>query len=227
MWRAARGGGHAGGVAEAVATNIVVFGRGLVADGAGFRLSQASSERVAALVGYVRRNAAAFDARRGRIVFSGGWAGAADGTGRPPARFREGTLMLEQAWAAGVGGENLGRYADGYAEIESDSTLENALRTREAGYFAEVRFSARDPLGLVAHAGHLPRIDYLMRRVYGLPRDAVLPIVAPGADEFSGGLPESVLLAVTRLAFLGAGDGDDLRRRHRLLVAGRRPLAAA
>jgi hypothetical protein len=211
-------------VADAVATNIVVFGRGLVADGPRFRLTQASSARVAALVGYVRRNAGAFGARRGRIVFSGGWAGAADGIGRPPPRFREGNLMLEQARAADIGGENLGRYADAYAEIESDSTLENALRTREAGYFAGLYFTARDPLGLVTHAGHLARVDYLMRRVYGLPRDAVVPIVAPGADDFSGGLPESLLLPVTRLAFLGARDTDDLRRRHRLLVAGRRPL---
>jgi hypothetical protein len=214
-------------VPDAVATNIVVFGRGLAAGGPGFRLSQASGERVAALTGYVRRSAAAFGARRGLIVFSGGWAGAADGTDRPPPRFREGTLMLEQALAADIGGDNLDRYADAYAEIESDSTLENALCTRDAGYFTGIRFTAREPLGLVAHAGHLPRIDYLMRRVYGLPRDAVVPIVAPGADEFSGGLPESVLLAVTRLAFLGARDAEDLRRRHRLLVAGRHPLAAA
>jgi len=62
-------------VPGAVATRLIVFGRGLVADPAGFRLTRQSSERVDALVGYVRQNAAAFAARRGRIVFSGGWPG--------------------------------------------------------------------------------------------------------------------------------------------------------
>ena len=39
----------------------------------------------APLVAYVRQTAAAFAVRRGRIVFSGGWAGAAEGFGRPRA----------------------------------------------------------------------------------------------------------------------------------------------
>ncbi len=122
-------------VPAAVATRLIVFGRGLVADPAGFRLTRQSSERVDALVGYVRQNAAAFAARRGRIVFSGGWAGAAEGFGRPPPRCRE-----EQPDAGpryGDGGRhrrhepgNLLR-ADTFREIESDSTLENVLRIKE------------------------------------------------------------------------------------------------
>jgi hypothetical protein len=78
-------------VPGAFATSIIVFGRGLVADPAGFRLTRQSSERVEALVAYVRQNAAGFAARRGRIVFSGGWAGAAEGFGRPPRQYREGS----------------------------------------------------------------------------------------------------------------------------------------
>jgi hypothetical protein len=87
-------------------------GGGLVADGTGFRLTRQSSERAEALVAYVRRNAAAFAVRRGRIVFSGGWAGAAEGFGRPPRQYREGSLMLAQAMAADIGGTSLADYAD-------------------------------------------------------------------------------------------------------------------
>jgi hypothetical protein len=103
----------------ALATRIIVFGRGLVAEGTGFRLTRQSSERVEALVANVRQNAAAFAAGRERIVFSGGWAGAAEGFGRPPRQYREGSLMLAQAIAADIGGTSLVGYADAYAEIES------------------------------------------------------------------------------------------------------------
>jgi hypothetical protein len=70
-------------VPSAFATRVIVFGRGLAADPAGFRLTRQSSERVDALVTYVRQNAAGFAAQRGRIVFSGGWAGAAEGSADP------------------------------------------------------------------------------------------------------------------------------------------------
>jgi hypothetical protein len=209
-----------------VATSIIVFGRGLAADGAGFRLTGQSDQRVEALVGYVRQNAAAFTARRGRIVFSGGWAAAAEGLGRPPRQFREGNLMLDRAMAADIGGANLASYADVYPEIESDSTLENALRVKEHGYFDGTAFTARNPLGLVAHREHLARINYLVRRAFRLPGDATVSIAAAGADARSGGLPESLLLSLTRLAFLGAGDHSSLRRRHRMLVAWNHRLRA-
>jgi hypothetical protein len=207
-----------------VATSIIVFGRGLEDDGGGFRLSGQSAERVAALISYVRGNLEAFASRRGRIVFSGGWAAAAHGAGPPPRRYREGQLMLDLALAADIGGGNLSGYADVYPETESDSTLENALRVKEAGYFDGVIFTAGNPLGLVAHAEHLPRIGYLVRKVFGLPGDAIASITAPGADSRSGGLPESVLLLITRLAFSGARDHASLRRRHGVLVAGNHRL---
>ncbi|MGH3408221.1 MAG: hypothetical protein ACRDRJ_37830, partial [Streptosporangiaceae bacterium] len=147
----------------AVAARIIVFGRGLVADPAGFRLTRQSSERVEMLVSYVRQNPAGFAARRGRIVFSGGWAAAAEGFGRPPPQYREGSLMLAQAMAADIGGTGLAGYADAFQEIESDSTLANVLRIKEDGYFGGAFFTARDRLGLVAHQEHLPRIAYLVR----------------------------------------------------------------
>jgi DUF218 domain len=210
----------------ALATRIIVFGRGLVADPAGFRLSRQSSERVQALVGYVRQNAAAFAVRRGRIVFSGGWAGAAEGFGRPPRQYREGSLMLAQAMAADIGGASLAGYADLYAEVESDSTLENMLRVKEDGYFGGASFTAGDPLGLVAHQEHLPRIHYLARKAFGLRGDAMVNIAVPGPENYGGSLPESVLLPVSRIAFLGARDHSSLRGRHRMLVAWSRRLRA-
>jgi hypothetical protein len=213
-------------VPGAVATSIIVFGRGLVAEGTGFRLTSQSAERVDALIAYVRENAAVFAASRGRIVFSGGWAAAAEGLGRPPHRYREGRLMLDQAMAADLGGVSLASYADVYPEIESDSTLENALRVKEDGYFDGTVFTARNPLGLVAHQEHMARINYLIRRSFGLPGDAIVHIAAPGADAYSGGVPESVLLPLTRLAFLGARDHRSLRRRHQMLVAWNHRLRA-
>ena len=191
-----------------------------MADPAGFRLTRQSSERVDALVSYVSQNAAVFAERRGQIVFSGGWAGAAEGFGRPPPQFREGSLMLARAMAADVGGTSLADYADAFREIESDSTLENVLRIKEDGYFDGVSFTARNPLGLVAHREHLPRVSYLVRKGFGLPGDAVVTITAGrGRENYAGGLPESVLLPITRLAFLGARGHSSLRGRHRMLVA--------
>jgi len=206
-----------------VATNIIVFGRGLVADDHGFQLTQASTERVEALIAYVKQNRAAFNSRHGRIVFSGGWA-AVEGIEPPPNVFREGSLMLGWAEAADIDGEKLARYADTYAEIESDSTLENVIRVMENGYFGDTPFSLRNPLGLVAHEAHMVRIDYLVRKIYRLPEDAVVRIVAPGVYNFSGGLPESVILLITRIAFVGTRSSDSLRRRRRILIACRYPL---
>jgi hypothetical protein len=207
-------------VPGAVARRIIVFGRGLVAEDDGFRLTRQSSERAEALVAYVGQNAAAFAARRGQIVFSGGWAGAAEGFGQPAPQYREGSLMLAQATAADIGGASLADYADTHAEIESDSTLENVLRVKEGGYFGGAPFTARDPLGLVAHREHLRRINYLVRKGFGLPGDAIASIPAiPGREIYAGGLPESMLLPIIRVAFLGARDHSSLRSRHRALVA--------
>ncbi len=191
-----------------------------MADPAGFRLTRQSSERVDALVSYVRENAVAFAARRGRVVFTGGWAGAAEGFSRPPPQCREGSLMLARAMAADIGGTSLVGYADAFKEIESDSTLENVLRIKEDGYFGGASFTARNPLGLVAHREHLPRISYLVRKGFSLPGDAIVTITAgQGREDYCGGLPERVLLPITRVAFVGARDHDSLRGRHRMLVA--------
>ena len=132
--------------------------------------------------------------------------------------------MLDRALAATIAGAGLATYAETFAEIESDSTLENLLHIIEACYFHDITFTARNPLGFVAHKEHLNRIDYLARKVFNLPRRAVVHIVAPGIDRTSSRIPESLTLQVTRLAFAGASGADSLRRRQRLLIALNRTL---
>jgi hypothetical protein len=201
-----------------VATAVVVFGRGLEAGPAGIRLSEASAARVRAAVGYVEANRAVFRTHRARLVFTGGWAAAAEGLAPPPRELREAALMLEYGRALGVGGEDLARYADVAAETGSDSTLENVLQVSEGGYLGGHEFTSEQPLGIVAHEGHLDRIDYLTRKVLGLPASAVVRIPATGPDQLSRGLSERAILPLTRLALAGAGSHAALRRRHRLLV---------
>ena len=215
---------YANQVADSVATNIIVFGRGLIRDEAGYRLSNASAARVATLLAYIDQNKDIFAERHGRVVFSGGWSGAGENLEKPPERFREGSLMLNQATAADIAGDKLVKYAEAFAEVDSDSTLENVLHIVESGYFRGITFTARNPLGLVGHKEHLNRIDYLARKVFNLPRGSVVHIVAPGIDKPGSGIPESLLLQVTRLSFAGASGVDSLRRRERLLVALNRTL---
>lgn len=206
------------------AHGIIVFGRGH-APGHVDRLSDASLARVGRLGEYVAEHAADLARRRAAVVFSGGWAGAAGAVAdRPADDHCEGSLMLAAARELTVAGTPLGQYADMYAEIESASTLENAIRVHDMGFFAGMAFDANHPLGLVAHAGHLDRAAYFCRKVFGLRRDALLPIVAVGGDQLSAGLPEPLLKIATRTACLGARGPAALRRRERRLVGLARAL---
>lgn len=211
---------------DPVATNIIVFGRGLIRDGVDYKLTEASAARVDALLAYVYQNRAVFARRGGTVVFSGGWAGAGQNLEKPPERFREGSLMQSRASAANIDGSKLAEYVETFAEVESDSTLENVLEIQAADYFHGTTFTARNRLGLVAHKEHLKRTDYLVRSVFKLPRDAVFHIVVPGVDKTSSRVPESLILQVTRLSFAGAGGADALRRRQRILVGLNRALSA-
>jgi hypothetical protein len=208
-----------------VATSIIVFGRGLYVNEAGLCLTNASVERVKALMDYIEENRSVFDVHRATVVFSGGW-GALSKIRMPPVQFREGALMFKYAQLLPAGGKDFSEFVNSYIEIESDSTLENVLRTKEAGYFRNVSFSAANPLGVVAHAGHQQRVDYFVRKVFGLPREAVLHINAHGSDHRSGLLPEEVVFLLTRLAFIGATSHSSLRRRQRLMLIAHSPLRA-
>lgn len=196
------------------------MGRGLEIGGAGIHLSEASRARVQALVDYIEANQATFSSRRARVVFSGGWGAAAAGIAAPPREFREATLMLQLACTLGVNGSDFPVYAEPCAEFESDSTLENILRTKEAGYFDNDLFTVDNPLGIVAHEAHQARIDYYVHRIFGLSGDELLHITAQGADRPSGRVPEHVILFLTRLVFAGAHGHSSLRRRQRLILAG-------
>jgi hypothetical protein len=211
------------------ALNIIVFGRGLTRDPAGavVGLSPASQERVDAAISYVEVHRDIFLARRrsdepGRIVFSGGWAGAAAGEPPPPEDLREGRLMLQRARARGVDGIDLAAYVDSFSEIGSQSTLDNAVCVAEGGYFAGRTFTPDNPLGLVAHAEHMKRVDYLTRKVFGLSHSSVRHIPAAGHDGASPRFAESTLYRLTRVACLGATGPKALRRRERLMRTGAR-----
>lgn len=211
-------------VRRGVATDLMVFGRGADAGSDGdLVLTEAGRSRVGAALAHVADHVELFTERRtsarpGRVVFTGGWAGAAEDAPRPPERWREGRLMLDLALATGVRGQSLGGYVEAFAETESDSTLENALRVWEGGWFSDRTFTPAEPLGLVAHAEHMDRISYFTRKVFRLSRGAVQPILAPGADRISGGRSEATMYHLTRIACLGAVTPNALRRRERLML---------
>lgn len=207
----------------------MVFGRGLDIDdtGAVVGLNEPSRARVHAVLDHVAAHADLFrrlapSDDRGRVVFSGGWAGAAADVPVPPESLREARLMADLAARVGVVGDPLSSYVDVVVEARSDSTLENVLQVDELGLLADRRFCADHPLGLVAHREHLGRISYFVRKVLGLAPAALAPVLAPGLDGRSRGLPEPVLHAVTRAAFAGAQSPAALRRRQHLLVTAAR-----
>ena len=204
---------------------MVVFGRGLDIDetGAVVGLNEPSRARVHAVLDHVAAHADLFRRLaptddRGRVVFSGGWAGAAADVAVPPEHLREAQLMADLAVAVGVAGDPLASYVDVVVEPQSDSTLENVLQVDALGLLADRSFGADHPLGLVAHREHLGRITYFVRKVLALPPDALTPVLAPGADGRSRGLSEPVLHAVTRAAFAGARSPAALRRRQHAVV---------
>jgi hypothetical protein len=202
-----------------LARDLIVFGRGHE-PGRVDRLSAASLARVDRVVAYVAAHADSFAERPARIVFSGGWAQAAGAVRRPPpVELREGNLMAAAAAGRRVHGRPLTAYAELHAESSSPSTLENVLLVHDAGFFAGAAYDAGNPLGLVAHAGHVERAAYYCAKVFGLKRSALLHILAVGEDQLSAGLPEPVMNAATRLACLGARSPRALRRRERWLCA--------
>jgi hypothetical protein len=201
------------------ATVLLVFGRGVTYDHGSYALTTAGAERVQAVIDYVTAHETAFvdAARHGSIpliVFSGGWAEAAEGADPPPAGCREGDLMLCQARAAG-----LHRYAQLRAETGSRSTLENLLGCVEGGLFDGHDFSAAHPLGIVSHAWHLPRIRFLAGRVLGLRGAALLDVPATGHQTPVPWRSERAARLLARLGFLGARSAAALLRRERAMVA--------
>jgi DUF218 domain len=202
-----------------LARDIIVFGRGHE-PGRVDRLSVAGLARVGRVAEYVAAHAGSFAEQRARIVFSGGWAQAAGAVRQaPPVELREGNLMAAAARELTVHGRPLAEYADLYVESSSASTLENVLLVQDAGFFADAAHDELNPLGLVAHAGHVERAAYYCRKVFGLRQSALLLILAVGDDQLSAGLPEPVMNAATRLACLGARSPQALRRRERWLCA--------
>jgi len=180
---------------------LLVFGRGVTPD---LDLPPGGRARVRAAVDYVEAHGG-----HPRVIFTGGWAEACEGAGRPPAGCREGDLMIAYARRAG-----LDRLADLRAENRSRSTLENLVHTMRDGLLDGYAFTAERPLGLVSHAWHLPRVHYLARKVLGLRRRQLLDI--PVTDEPAS---ERLTHLAARLWFLGVRDATALVHRERRMVA--------
>ncbi|MEV8507028.1 YdcF family protein [Actinoplanes sp. NPDC051475] len=198
------------------ATVLLVFGRGVARSGGGaYVLTPGSAARVRAAADYVARHREAFrraaaEGRPARIVFSGGWAEASEGAAEPPAGSREGDLMLREALAAG-----LHRYADLHAETRSRSTLENVVHVAAEGLLPP----GSEPLGLVSHAWHLPRIRYLTAKVLGLRGADLVDVPAGGGDDDGSRRGERLAHLVSRTCLLGVRDHAALVRRERRMVA--------
>jgi|GEM_PF-1940065 len=205
-------------MSQVVARHIIVFGRGLEIDGSRIKLSTASKGRVDALLAYVTSHTDTFETMPGIVVFSGGYAGASEDIQAPEHKFRESNLMLEHVKNAKIEGRPLSHYVTLYAEAESISTLENVLNIHENGYFKDVVFSARNPLGLVAHATHFPRIEYFVHKILGLSGDQTQQIRATNKDRTESGIPESVMYYITRAAFFGVHRPTTFRKRERVMI---------
>ncbi|AGZ44233.1 YdcF family protein [Actinoplanes friuliensis] len=199
------------------ASLLLVFGRGLTCADDRFSLTASSSARVRAAAAYARAHAFA-----GRIVFTGGWAEACEGAPEPPDGSREGDLMLREAQAAG-----LDRFAELRAETRSRSTLENLLHTVEDGLLDGHVFTPAQPLGLVTHAWHLPRVRFLAGKVLGLRGPALLGVPVTENDQAGARRGERAVHLAARLGLLGTRDADRLLRRERRMVALLRGLSAS
>jgi hypothetical protein len=200
---------------------LIVFGRGLDREEGGVLLSRASAVRVHAAVDHVREHLDLFSAPGAnpkRIVFSGGWAEAAAGMAAPPAGSREGDLMRDLALREPVDAGRLDDYAEICVETESRSTLENLLNVVRLGYIDPVVISRSNPLGLVAHRGHLRRIAFLAKKVLDVRPDEIQRVPAEGRDAGSGGIPEWAVYVVTRLLYAGTSKPASLLRRERSAV---------
>lgn len=205
-------------MSQVIAKHIIVFGRGLDINGSKTKLSTASEGRVDAFLNYVVSNADTFKIAPGIVIFSGGYAGASENIKAPDYKFREANLMFERIKDAAIEGRPLSDYVKIYTEVESISTLENVLNIHENGYLKDIVFSTKNPLGLVTHDSHFPRIEYFIHKILGLSGDQTLLIKATNKDRTVSIIPESLMYYITYITFFGAHRQLTLRRRERFMI---------
>jgi hypothetical protein len=188
---------------------LLVFGRGVVHAGGVYTLTPGSAARVQAAVDYVAASGTV-----ARVVFTGGWAEGSQASPPPPVGWREGDLMLARAQAAG-----LDTRVEMRAENRSRSTLENLLCTVEDGLLVGHDFCVRQPLGIVSHAWHLPRVRFLAGKVLGLRGPALLDVAAAGGERPARWRSEPAARLASRMCFFGVRDPAGLLHRERYLVS--------
>lgn len=204
-------------MSEFVATNLLVPGRGheLGPDGS-LELSESAVQRVSAAVLYFEQNRDAFEqsldeGTGGIIVMSGGYAALATANRMAPPRYerREGTLMTSLAEEMGIPSHYLRN------EASSTSTMENVLRTYEAGYFGDL--SAENPLGIVTQEPQLARLTWFAQKIFKVAPDALVHIDAPGEEDEQIQRDERKLLRITESAYGVAHTPNGLRAVERTL----------
>jgi hypothetical protein len=199
-----------------LATYIIVLGRGLTVDGDRYELTAAGQERVKTLVTHLESNSQIFSRSPAQVVFTGGWSEPVLGPTAPPAEYREGVLMMQFGLTQGLMSDRLRGCAKLYMEVESRTTLENFLHVKQMRPINGVTFTEDNPLGLIAHSGHMKRAVYLARKVFRTGAAAIQPIVAEGRDK-PDLAPEPLMLLATRIFCLGVSNPARLCQRHRLM----------
>lgn len=204
-------------MSEIVATNLLVPGRGHERrpDGS-LGLSESAVQRVSAAVLHFEQHRDVFERSLdeglgGVVVMSGGFAALATANRMMPPLYerREGTLMMALAESRGIPARHLRN------EASSTSTMENVLRTQEAGYLGEL--SPQNPLGIVTQASQLGRLTWFAQKIFRITPDAIVHVDAPGEEDEQILRDERKLLRITKLVYGMAQTPNGLRGVERTL----------
>mgnify|MGYP002620478006 FL=1 len=102
-------------------------------------------------------------------------------------------------------------------ETRSRSTLENVVFSFN-GPLRDFTFNRWNPIGIVSGRQHLERIRYLIKKVTGLPNDAIVGIGAREGGTWRDSATEYVIRLISRIVYAGVSDPRVLLRRERILV---------
>jgi len=194
----------------ATTTTLYMPGRGCDIDADGqFTLSPSSLARVNTAAEYFKAHRLLFEKEAGLIVCSGGWSGISSNMAVPPEEYREGRLMHEALYNAGVPDQYIAE------EILSSSTLESCIECDKAGFFKNI--DSEHPLGIVAQQAHMPRIRYFSKKIFNLPYSLLRPIRVVGEEGLAMELSEDLFFLGTLAIFLNARSISDFRRREAIL----------
>src|SRR5579872_4562072 len=173
-------------MSKEVCNVLMVTARGIRRDGIA---SDATLRRAATAADYYEAHPSV-----DLIVVSGGYSRSMK---TPPANNgREAPQMLAVLVGRGV--------PDRKIEIDEEAQSSFDHFINFANRFADRRFDAERPLGLVAGWAHYMRLEPIARRTLGLGRGAVPLINSPGESDPMNVAVEAAGALITRMAFIGA-----------------------